>query len=86
MSHENQKLVQVSSSLDPKLGGPTAVIKATHDFLTENFDAKLIVFGISSIQGMKIEVIPTLRNNRYGLPYFKIKKYIAHLYLTTNRI
>lgn len=75
LSHRNRTLVQVSASLDSKLGGPQTVVISTQDILAANFDLKLIVFGSCSIQDTQTKVLPTLRNNRYGFPSLKIKRY-----------
>jgi glycosyltransferase involved in cell wall biosynthesis len=74
LSHRNRTLIQVSGSLESKLGGPHSVVMSTNDILAANFDHKLIVFGSCSIQDTQIKVLPTLRNNRYGLPSLKIKR------------
>lgn len=75
LSQRNQTLVQVSGSLDAKLGGPYSVVLDTLRFLEVNFDHKLLIFGTCSIQGKNIKTVPTLKNNRYGLPSLAIKKY-----------
>ena len=60
------RLFQITTSLDPKLGGPTNVVIGTYKFLNENFDHKLIIFGQASIEISDCVNIPTFRNNRYG--------------------
>ena len=71
--NKNRKLLQVSSGLDQKIGGPYTVIWAAHNFLDNYFDRKLLVFGKSSKMTDKIISIPTLFNNRYGLSFKSLK-------------
>ncbi len=72
---KNRTLIQVSASLDPKLGGPHSVVAATQKYLRAHFDLELIVFGSSQIQAENVRVIPTFKNNRYGFSLRRMQKY-----------
>ena len=67
---ENLKLLQVSSSLEARLGGPTNVVQHTTKYLKATFNHELLIFGRCQ-QDFADLVIPTLFNNRYG---FTIRK------------
>lgn len=72
---KNRTLVQVSASLNPKMGGPHSVVLATREFLSTHFDYKLVVFGSCTIQAEDVCVIPTFKNNRYGFSLRRILRY-----------
>lgn len=73
-AHGKRRIIQISSSIDPKLGGPSSVVISATKFLRTHFDHSLIVFG-QSVAGLReVEIIPTFRNNRYGFTFQRIKK------------
>lgn len=72
---KNRTLIQVSASLNPKLGGPHSVVLATREFLNAHFDYQLLVFGSCDIQKEDVSVIPTFKNNRYGFSLRRIQRY-----------
>lgn len=67
MGHLKQiKLVQISASLNPMLGGPAKVVEDTSNIFVNYFDASLIVFGHVMHSNQKSITVPTILNNRYG--------------------
>ena len=62
-----RKLVQVSATLDPKLGGPVAVVEGINEFLEKEFDHILLVFGSSQLLTNNVIQEKTLFQNRYGV-------------------
>jgi glycosyltransferase involved in cell wall biosynthesis len=60
------KVVQISASLDPELGGPHKVVDETHKFLQEKYLAQLLIFGTSVGTYKNSIVNSTSNNNRYG--------------------
>jgi len=62
-----RKLVQVSATLDPKLGGPVAVVVGINEFLEKEFDHSLLVFGKSHVITTNLIQENTLFQNRYGV-------------------
>ena len=61
-----KKLVQVSSSIEARLGGPSSVVQGINPFLVEKFRATLIIFGTCDFIQLDSILIPTLNKNRYG--------------------
>jgi len=67
------QFVQITSSLDPKLGGPRKVVLETKDYFLKRYDAKIVIFG-SSVRAFENSIeYSTFRNNRYGF-FFGIPK------------
>jgi glycosyltransferase involved in cell wall biosynthesis len=62
-----RKLVQVSATLDPKLGGPVSVVAGLSHQLHKHFDHKLLVFGNNRMDVPNIVLENTIFGNRYGL-------------------
>ena len=62
------KLIQISASLEKRLGGPTAVVSQTLTYLKQHFEHKLLVFGDSEIADEGTTIIPSINHNRYGFP------------------
>lgn len=63
-------LLQISSTIDLKIGGPAQVIRQSGPFLDVFFNHKLIVVGNSrGYQGNVVE-LPAVLDNRYGIPFF----------------
>lgn len=60
------KLLQISASLESRLGGPVQVVKFSKEFLEKKFDQTLIIFGTSDENISNSISIPTFRSNRYG--------------------
>ena len=69
-------LVQVSASLQPKLGGPHAVVVHIHPYLSNHYNYQLLVYGSSTVNLDKLEINSTFLNNRFGLR-FKIPNRIS---------
>ena len=59
-------MVQVSASVDMKLGGPASVVIGINPYLDEHFSNKVLIFGNSDYIFPKSFVFPTIGNNRYG--------------------
>lgn len=71
------KLIQVSTSLDPQLGGPASVVENTMNFFSKkNSENKLIVFGSCSVAKSWVLNQSTFRNNRYGFFFGFLSKAI----------
>jgi glycosyltransferase involved in cell wall biosynthesis len=66
LEHKSRRLVQVSASLDPRLGGPHRVVSDTSEILTRYFDFQNIVFGEAKNRGKNMIIENTTMNNRYG--------------------
>jgi len=62
-----ETLVQVSATLDLKLGGPTSVVTGLGQSLSDHFELELIVFGNVEVELPDVLKISTLFGNRYGL-------------------
>lgn len=62
------QLVQISYSLDTKLGGPVQVVSNSHHYLEAKYGARLVVFGVNNFELSNTSCIPTLFGNKYGLP------------------
>lgn len=78
------KLIQVSTSLDNRLGGPVEVVKHASRLLDEICEHKLIVFGaVHSSTGTNISV-PTFRQNRYGLFFGRLNTSIRTTIRTSD--
>jgi glycosyltransferase involved in cell wall biosynthesis len=73
---KKMNLVQVSASLQPKLGGPHAVVVQTQPYLSNHYNQKLLVYGSSTIKLDKMEINSTFLNNRFGLR-FKIPNSVS---------
>lgn len=71
--NDRTRLFQITTSLDPKLGGPTSVVLATLKYLDHIFDHKLIIFGKSLPSVSRQVSIPTFMNNRYGFTFKRLK-------------
>ncbi len=65
-----QKLVRITYSLDPTLGGPYSVVKNTSRPLAAEFEMTTVVFGSSDLDQKRFLVHPTAKSNHYGF-YFK---------------
>ena len=63
-------LMQVSASLDKRLGGPTAVVLELNTYLNEHFEHLIFVFGKSEFGVDNTIIIPSLKDNRFG--YFTV--------------
>ncbi len=62
------ELLQISATLDSKIGGPVHVIKQSGVLLDSFFTHKLIIIGNSNDYRGNHQSLPALLNNRYGLP------------------
>jgi len=60
------KVVQISASLDPKLGGPHKVVADTNKFFMEKYLSQLLIFGTSVGTYENSIINSTFNNNRYG--------------------
>lgn len=69
------RIVQISSSLDRRLGGPATVVSESYSYINKEYGSKLIVFGTNDLITDATQV-PTLFNNRYGIPKRLIDKKI----------
>ena len=69
-----ETLVQVSATLDLKLGGPTSVVTGLRESFTKNFELQLLVFGKVEIEYAEALKISTLFGNRYGLVLIRPSK------------
>jgi len=68
---ENPKvLLQITSSLESSLGGPTFLVQSSSKFMKKFFSSnKVLIFGKLDVElDCEYIVMPTWRNNRYGLP------------------
>jgi glycosyltransferase involved in cell wall biosynthesis len=77
-----RKIVQVTATLDPKLGGPHSVVDNTTHFFNKKYDNKLLIFGTSVKYYENSIENSTLRNNRYGfifgIPKLETRLAIKH--------
>jgi glycosyltransferase involved in cell wall biosynthesis len=64
---QKETLVQVSATLDLKLGGPTSVVTGLSQYLSNNFELHLLVFGNVEVELPEVIKISTLFGNRFGL-------------------
>lgn len=71
-----QKLVRITYTLDPALGGPYGVVKNTSGHLSAQFEMTTVVFGSSDFQQIDFLVHPTANSNHYG---FFIKPLPRHI-------
>jgi glycosyltransferase involved in cell wall biosynthesis len=67
LEDRSRKLVQVSASLDSKLGGPVSVVVGLSKHLRKHFEHSLLIFGHSLMTEMDAIQEKTLFGNRYGL-------------------
>lgn len=67
LENKPRKLVQVSASLDPRLGGPVSVVDGLNNQLEKHFEHSLLVFGNSLITVPRVIQEKALFGNRYGL-------------------
>ena len=70
----NRTLVQITASLEAKLGGPPRVVEDTFPYLAEKYDAHLVVFGNSEIVTPRQIINTTFLQNRFGLRFRKPTK------------
>lgn len=73
------KFVQISASLDPKLGGPYIVVDETNKYFSEKYMSQLLIFG-TSVGTFKNSIVnSTFKNNRYGfvLGFLRIEARLA---------
>jgi glycosyltransferase involved in cell wall biosynthesis len=69
------KLIQISTSLDSRLGGPVDVVENTMNFLSKkNTENRLIIFGSYSVDISWVLTKSTFRNNRYGFFFGFVSK------------
>jgi glycosyltransferase involved in cell wall biosynthesis len=61
-----KRLVQITGSLDPALGGPVAVVQGLNEYLRKVFEVENIVLGPSMIDLHRQVKINTFADNRYG--------------------
>ena len=61
------KLVQISASLDFKLGGPVSVVKGVNAEIEKYYNSSLLIFGKCEISLKNSLREKTLFDNRYGL-------------------
>jgi len=66
ISAKKVDMVQVSATLDPKLGGPHNVVEQTLPLFFEKYNSLLLVFGTSVINSKNVIENYTFRNNHYG--------------------
>ena len=66
ISAKRVSLVQVSATLDPKLGGPHNVVQNTAPLLYEKYNSLVLVFGTSVMNSENVIENYTFRNNHYG--------------------
>lgn len=67
-------LLQVSATLDKRLGGPTTVVLESRTYFAEYFELSTIVFGKFQFTDDNLIIIPTLKGNRFGFFAFPIRK------------
>ena len=79
------KIVQVSASLDMKLGGPVTVVKGTNEYFSKKARLVNLVFGPLKIDLQHAHSIKTIANNRYGF-VGKLTPKIFRDYLATADI
>ena len=72
------RLTQFACSITDQLGGPSRVVKETHEVLKNFFENDLIVIGQGKVDTASF-IAPALFNNRYGLPKRIIGNSISHL-------
>lgn len=64
---QNFRILQVSASLETKLGGPAQVVQHVFKYLTQKrIITKLLVIGNSETISENHSIIPTFSGNRYG--------------------
>jgi glycosyltransferase involved in cell wall biosynthesis len=68
-----KRIIQISPSLERRLGGPVAVVSELQSHLRAKYGSQLIVFGSNNLE-IDVLRIPTLFNNRYGVPKWFLKK------------
>jgi glycosyltransferase involved in cell wall biosynthesis len=78
LKEKNVNLVQVSASLQPKLGGPCAVVIGTFPYFATHYNCKLLVFGSTTFNSEHTEINSTFLNNRFGFR-FKIPNRISRI-------
>lgn len=61
------RLTQIACSITDQLGGPSRVVKESHEVLKDFFENDLIVIGQGNVNTASI-LAPSLFNNRYGFP------------------
>ena len=66
---QNIDLLQISATLDSRIGGPVHVIKQSAGLLDTIFNHKLIIIGNSNDYQGNHKSLPAFLNNRFGLPY-----------------
>ena len=66
LEDKSRKLVQVSASLDPRLGGPVSVVGGLNNHFEKHFEHTLLVFGDSLITVFNVMQEKALFGNRYG--------------------
>lgn len=59
-------MIQVSASLNKRLGGPPTVVLEVYKYLSQHFKCQMFVFGISELEGDDVIIIPSLKDNRFG--------------------
>jgi glycosyltransferase involved in cell wall biosynthesis len=74
VSGSKRTLLQISATLDKRLGGPTSVVWELNTYLTKYFEHLVFVFGKSEFASDNIITIPTLKDNRFGFFAFPIRK------------
>jgi len=81
-------LLQICSSLEPNLGGPTFVVQDSFNHVGNRFGRnRLLVFGNIEIEiEGEIVNIPTLGGNRFGLPIWIKLREIKHFIRTSDYI
>lgn len=73
-SESKRILMQVSATVDKRLGGPTAVVRGLNTYLSKHFQLCLFVFGKSEFANGDITIIPSLRDNRFGFFTLPLRK------------
>ena len=63
----NPRLLQVSATLDKRLGGPPTVVWELNPHLNQSFDHEIFVFGKTDSVSRNMKTFPTILDNRFGL-------------------
>lgn len=71
-----KSFLQISASLESRLGGPVAVVSGVQSHLKAEYNSRLIVIGSNDSEIDAIR-IPSLLNNRYGIPNWFLKRSIV---------
>lgn len=59
-------LIQISATLDKRLGGPPSVVWELNSYFKDFFEHQIFVFGKSDFVSQNIKTFPTFLGNRFG--------------------